>query len=188
MASSLTNIGRCAALLILLSGCAAQMAYRDGNDLIAKNQVEAGLAKYQEAVQAEPLNAQYRSAYLSARERAMQRILDVAERDQAEGRAAQAEQVQVMASGLDHPWSLAFLPAGDVLVTERAGRLWRLGTGGQKRAIAGVPAVRLASQGGLFDVVLHPKFADNGLIYLSYAAGLKRNRQDCWLPAVRAWP
>ena len=87
--------------------------------------------------------------------------------------AAQAEQVQVMASGLDHPWSLAFLPAGDVLVTERAGRLWRLGTGGQKRAIAGVPAVRLASQGGLFDVVLHPKFADNGLIYLSYAAGEK---------------
>lgn len=87
--------------------------------------------------------------------------------------AAQAEQVQVMASGLDHPWSLAFLPAGDVLVTERAGRLWRLGAGGQKRAIAGVPAVRLASQGGLFDVALHPKFADNGLIYLSYAAGEK---------------
>ena len=87
--------------------------------------------------------------------------------------AAQAEQVQVMASGLDHPWSLAFLPGGDVLVTERAGRLWRLGPGGRKRAIAGVPAVRLASQGGLFDVVLHPKFADNGLIYLSYAAGEK---------------
>lgn len=87
--------------------------------------------------------------------------------------AAQAEQVQVMASGLDHPWSLAFLPSGDVLVTERAGRLWRLGANRQKRAIAGVPAVRLASQGGLFDVVLHPRFADNGLIYLSYAAGEK---------------
>lgn len=87
--------------------------------------------------------------------------------------AAQAEQVQVMASGLDHPWSLAFLPGGDVLVTERAGRLWRLAPGGQKRAISGVPAVRLAGQGGLFDVVLHPKFADNGLIYLSYAAGEK---------------
>jgi aldose sugar dehydrogenase len=91
--------------------------------------------------------------------------------------AAQAEQVQVIASGLDHPWSLAFLPTGpngfDVLVTERAGRLWRLGTGGQKRAISGVPAVRAQSQGGLFDVVLHPRFADNGLIYLSYAAGGK---------------
>lgn len=87
--------------------------------------------------------------------------------------AAQAEQVQVMASGLDHPWSLAFLPNGDVLVTERAGRLLRLVPGGKPRAISGVPAVRLASQGGLFDVVLHPKFADNGLIYLSYAAGEK---------------
>jgi glucose/arabinose dehydrogenase len=87
--------------------------------------------------------------------------------------AAQAEQVQVMASGLDHPWSIAFLPAGDVLVTERAGRLLRLVPGGKPRAISGVPAVRLASQGGLFDVVLHPKFADNGLIYLSYAAGEK---------------
>ena len=87
--------------------------------------------------------------------------------------AAQAEQVQVMASGLDHPWSLAFLPSGDVLVTERAGRLLRLAPGGKPRAITGVPAVRLASQGGLFDVVLHPKFANNGLIYLSYAAGEK---------------
>jgi aldose sugar dehydrogenase len=87
--------------------------------------------------------------------------------------AVRAEQVQVMANRLDHPWCLAFLPNNDVLVTERAGRLWRLGAAGQKRAIAGVPAVRLASQGGLFDVVLHPRFADNGLIYLSYAAGEK---------------
>ncbi len=92
MASPLKKLGSCAALAILLSGCAAQMAYRDGNDLIAKNQVEAGLAKYQEAVQADPYNAQYRSAYLSARERATQRILETAERDQAEGRSAQAEQ------------------------------------------------------------------------------------------------
>jgi general secretion pathway protein D len=45
------------------------MAYRDGNDLIAKNQVEAGLAKYQEAVKADPGNAQYRNAYLRARPR-----------------------------------------------------------------------------------------------------------------------
>lgn len=101
MANSLTNIGRCAVLAILLSGCAAQQAYRDGNDLIAKNQIEEGLAKYQQAVQAEPGNAQYRAAWLSARERATQRLLDVAERDQAEGRAAQAEQGYRRVLGLD---------------------------------------------------------------------------------------
>ncbi|SHN37948.1 general secretion pathway protein D [Duganella sacchari] len=101
MASPLKNIARCAALAILLSGCAAQLAYRDGNDLIAKNQIEAGLAKYQEAVKAEPGNAQYRSAYLTARDRAVQRILDTAERDQADGRAAQAEQGFRRVLGMD---------------------------------------------------------------------------------------
>ncbi|MYM65264.1 general secretion pathway protein GspD [Pseudoduganella sp. FT55W] len=101
MASLLMTIGRCAALAILLSGCAAQMAYRDGNDLISKNQIEAGLAKYQEAVQADPTNAQYRSAYLSARDRAVQRLLEAAERDQSEGRAAQAEQGYRRVLGLD---------------------------------------------------------------------------------------
>jgi general secretion pathway protein D len=101
MASPLKKIGVCAVLAILLSGCAAQMAYRDGNELIAKNQVEAGLAKYQEAVQADPYNAKYRSAYLAARDRATQRLLDTAERDQAEGRSAQAEQGYGRVLGLD---------------------------------------------------------------------------------------
>ncbi len=79
-----------------------------------------------------------------------------------------------MASGLDHPWSVAFLPGNvGVLVTERAGRLLHIPPGGAPRAIAGVPAVRVASQGGLFDVVLHPRFAENRLLYLSYAAGTK---------------
>lgn len=79
-----------------------------------------------------------------------------------------------MASGLDHPWSVAFLPGNaGVLVTERAGRLLHIPPGGTPRAISGVPAVRLASQGGLFDVVLHPRFAENRLLYLSYAAGTK---------------
>jgi general secretion pathway protein D len=101
MASLLKTIGRCAALAILLSGCAAQMAYRDGNDLIAKNQLEAGLAKYQEAVKAEPGNAQYRAAWLQARDRAMQRVLEVAERDHADGRTAQAEQGYRRVLGMD---------------------------------------------------------------------------------------
>jgi general secretion pathway protein D len=88
-------------LTVLLSGCAAQLAYREGNDLTAKNQVEAGLSKYQEAVKADPGNAQYRAAYLQARDRATQRLLDTAERDQSEGRADRAEQGYRRVLGLD---------------------------------------------------------------------------------------
>jgi glucose/arabinose dehydrogenase len=79
-----------------------------------------------------------------------------------------------IAKGLDHPWSMAFLPDGSMLVTERVGRL-RLIRGGSLLAqpIAGVPAVHTGSQAGLFDVVLHPNFAQNNLVYLTYAAGTK---------------
>ena len=82
-----------------------------------------------------------------------------------------AVRVETVANGLDHPWSLAFLPDGRTLVTERAGRLRVVATGKAPGTIAGVPKVYEASQGGLFDVVLHPGFATNGLLYLSYAAG-----------------
>jgi glucose/arabinose dehydrogenase len=77
-----------------------------------------------------------------------------------------------IAKGLDHPYSLAFLPDGAVLVTERAGRL-RLIRDGQLQAqpIGGVPPVHTGGQAGLFDVVLHPKFAENNLVYLTYAHG-----------------
>jgi glucose/arabinose dehydrogenase len=77
--------------------------------------------------------------------------------------------VSVVAQGLSHPWSLAFLPDGDVLVTERTGNL-RLIRGGQLQAepIAGVPAVRAAGLSGLFDIKLHPNFARNRLVYLTY--------------------
>jgi glucose/arabinose dehydrogenase len=79
-------------------------------------------------------------------------------------------EVSVVARGLVHPWSLAFLPNGDMLVTERPGRL-RLVHGGalDPRPIAGVPTVHAKGQGGLFDVVLHPSFATNRLVYLAYA-------------------
>lgn len=87
---------------------------------------------------------------------------------------AHAERVETIASGLDHPWSVAFLPASEgVLVTERTGRLLHIPPGGQPKAISGVPPVYARSQGGLFDVVLHPRFAENRLIYLSMAAGTK---------------
>jgi glucose/arabinose dehydrogenase len=77
-----------------------------------------------------------------------------------------------IAGGLDHPWSMAFLPDGSMLVTERVGRL-RLIKGGSlvSKPIAGVPAVHTGSQAGLFDIVLHPNFAQNKIVYLTYAAG-----------------
>ena len=73
-------------------------------------------------------------------------------------------------SGLEHPWGMAFLPDGRVLVTERPGRLRIIERDGQKGPpIAGVPAVDARGQGGLLDVELDPAFAVNRLVYLSYS-------------------
>ena len=76
-----------------------------------------------------------------------------------------------VADGLEHPWGLAFLPDGRMLVTERPGRL-RIVDGGKLVAepVSGVPEVWADGQGGLLDVVPHPDFAENGLVYLSYAS------------------
>ena len=79
--------------------------------------------------------------------------------------------IEIVASGLDHPWSLAFLPDDRLLVTERSGQLRFIDNGVVSEPIAGVPPVFAKSQGGLFDVVLHPNYAQNGWIYLSYAHG-----------------
>jgi glucose/arabinose dehydrogenase len=77
---------------------------------------------------------------------------------------------QEIASGLNHPWAIVFLPDGRMLVTERAGRL-RIITreGNISDPIAGLPAVFAQGQGGLLDVVLSPSFASDRLIYWSYA-------------------
>ena len=73
-------------------------------------------------------------------------------------------------SGLVHPWSLAFLPDGDLLITERPGRLRVVRFGHLLEApIAGVPVVAAVGQGGLLDLVLHPDFATNRLLCLSYS-------------------
>jgi aldose sugar dehydrogenase len=82
--------------------------------------------------------------------------------------------VTEIAKGLDHPWSMAFLPDGSMLVTERVGRLRLIKDGALlPEPIGGVPAVHTGSQGGLFDIVLHPNFAQNQIVYLTYAAGTK---------------
>jgi len=79
-------------------------------------------------------------------------------------------QIFKVAEGLDHPWGMAFLPDGDLLVTERSGGLKRVEAGsGKLHAVAGVPEVAASGQGGLLDVALHPEFAANRLVYLSYA-------------------
>lgn len=81
-----------------------------------------------------------------------------------------AMRVETVASGLEHPWSVALLPDGGFLVTERPGRLRRIDAHGNASApIAGVPTVFAEGQGGLLDVVLDPGFATNRRIWLSYA-------------------
>ena len=78
--------------------------------------------------------------------------------------------VETVATGLEHPWSLAFLPDGNLLVTERPGRLRQLDARGRLSApLAGVPKVHARGQGGLFDVLVAPAHAENRRLYLSYA-------------------
>ncbi|HEX2220419.1 MAG TPA: PQQ-dependent sugar dehydrogenase [Gemmatimonadales bacterium] len=78
--------------------------------------------------------------------------------------------VEPIASGLEHPWALAFLPDGRILVTERPGRLRIVAPSGRlSEPLDGVPEVQAGGQGGLLDVAIDPKFTENRLVYLSYA-------------------
>lgn len=93
--------------------------------------------------------------------------------------AAQAAnyRVDTVATGLVHPGGLAFLPDGRLLVTERPGRLRVIERGADGRLalrsapVRGLPAVMAQGQSGLFDLLLHPAFGSNGLVYLSFAHG-----------------
>lgn len=77
---------------------------------------------------------------------------------------------ETVASGLVHPWALAFLPDGRILVTERPGRLRIVDRNGRlSEPLAGVPDVAARGQGGLLDVAIDPNFDENRLVYLSYA-------------------
>jgi aldose sugar dehydrogenase len=81
-----------------------------------------------------------------------------------------AFRVVELVRGLEQPWSLAFLPDGRMLVTEKVGRLRVVKDGRlDPRPIEGLPEVEVHGQGGLMDVALHPRFPENGLVYLSYA-------------------
>jgi glucose/arabinose dehydrogenase len=77
--------------------------------------------------------------------------------------------VSVVARGLSNPWSLAFLPDSSMLVTERTGRLRVIRNGVlDATPVAGAPESRAAGLCGLFDIALHPRFADNRFVYLTY--------------------
>lgn len=96
--------------------------------------------------------------------------------------------VTVLTRGLSHPWAIAFMHDGRLLVTERPGRLRFIRDGVlDPQPISGVPAVRTDGNGGLMDVALHPRFAENQLVYLTYtkptgngrgAPALARGRLD----------
>src|SRR6185369_15449561 len=88
-------------------------------------------------------------------------VLDTAE--------AHKIRVSIVARELSHPWGMAWLPNGDMLITERAGRL-RLIRGGtlDPTPISGLPPMHVRGLAGLLDVALHPNFAANKLVYFSY--------------------
>ncbi|MEH6582187.1 MAG: PQQ-dependent sugar dehydrogenase [Halioglobus sp.] len=97
---------------------------------------------------------------------------EVAERDLAvidSGPSAKKIRVKILVEGLKEPWGMDFLPDGRMLVTEKAGGLKLVDLRADKlRDVRGVPAVANAGQGGLMDVLAHPAFEDNRLIYFSY--------------------
>ena len=85
--------------------------------------------------------------------------------------------IELVTAGLDHPWALAFLPGGHLLVTERPGRLRVIERSADGRhrlrpePVSGLPPVMARGQAGLFDLLLDPGFAQNGLLYVSFAHG-----------------
>ncbi|QYJ08391.1 PQQ-dependent sugar dehydrogenase [Qipengyuania flava] len=101
--------------------------------------------------------------------------------------------IETVAEGLDHPWSLAFLPDGDMLVTERTGKLLLVGADGAKRLVrdfndnGDFPDVHYGDglQAGLFDVVLHPEFAENSLFYVSFAGKAGEGENTLFLMRFR---
>ncbi|NBC20687.1 MAG: PQQ-dependent sugar dehydrogenase [Alphaproteobacteria bacterium] len=90
-----------------------------------------------------------------------------------------------IAEGLEFPWGMAFLPSGDMLVTERDGRLRIIRDGTlDPEPVAGAPQdAYVSNQGGYLDVILHPDFADNRLIYMSYAQGTQEDNRTAVIRA-----
>ena len=95
--------------------------------------------------------------------------------------------VSVVTKGLDHPWGIAFLPDGGMLVTERPGRLRQIKNGMlDPTPIGPLPEMLATGLGGLLDVSLHPRFAQNRLIYLTYSKPGPKGPGDATTAVLRA--
>jgi glucose/arabinose dehydrogenase len=94
--------------------------------------------------------------------------------------------IDTVASGLSIPWGMAWLPNGDLLVTERSGELFRFRAGKLVAVIEDVPAVYAKGQGGLLDIKMHPNYQENGWIYLAYSAPANNNAEGGHTAIVRA--
>ncbi|MGM0767258.1 MAG: PQQ-dependent sugar dehydrogenase [Pseudomonadota bacterium] len=105
----------------------------------------------------------------------------VAPSEDALSEEAPAYRVDVVAQGLEHPWSLRFLPDGRALVTERPGRLRILDANGEldPEPVDGVPEVYASGQSGLFDVLIAPDFAQSAHVFLAYACGVRSANHTC---------
>jgi len=77
--------------------------------------------------------------------------------------------LEPVAEGLEYPWGMVFLPDGDMLITDRNGKMYRRTAGKMMVEIENVPEVVAEGQGGLMDIELHPKFIENNLVYFSYS-------------------
>ncbi|MEQ8881322.1 MAG: PQQ-dependent sugar dehydrogenase, partial [Cyclobacteriaceae bacterium] len=82
---------------------------------------------------------------------------------------------EVVTKEITLPWGIDFLPNGDMLVTDKSGKLYRV-VGGTVTEITGTPKVLFEGQGGLLDIAVHPDYAKNGWIYLSYSKGGKKDK------------
>jgi aldose sugar dehydrogenase len=105
------------------------------------------------------------------------RVADHEPSDDPDVSATHGYRVNELVTGLEHPWALAFLPDGDILVTERPGRV-RLVRDGTLRSdpVAGAPAAQAGGQGGMMDIVVHPDFPSNRLVYISYSKAVTGGR------------
>lgn len=127
----------------------------------------AQAARAAEGIHAEPPHAPHQTPAFAGQTRAPEQHGNV------------AFDVVTVATGLEYPWGLAFLPSGEMLVTERPGRLRLVtATGEVSAAISGIPHVDARAQGGLLDVAVDPDFSSNGLVYLSYSEPHSRGRNN----------